>query len=130
MTGIHKINLGLALTFALIIMSSSLSFAEGKSVSSINGELALSAGTIGGNDAGVLSASVSFSILNDTGVQFDTMGYERDHDDMQGFGMQVFRRDPEYGMSGAKIYFSKLDHVDVYHAGIQGKANTIRRSRK
>ena len=116
----HKIVLPILLTLTLIIMSSSLSFAEVQAVSAINANMGISGGTVDSDSSSVFFMSTSIPVPDGVGIQFDTLGSDQDDIDISGFGTQLFRRDPEFGFFGIKTSYLKTESTEFFLAGLQG----------
>jgi hypothetical protein len=101
MANFHNIVTGILLVFVLVVMGTALTFAEGQSVSSLNGNLVYSCGVVGSENTVALSWSISLPSVNGTVLQVDGIGGKLDDLAYSGFGFQLFRRN-EYGLFGVK----------------------------
>lgn len=115
-----KLNRNLLFVCLLILMLiPSLALAD--AVSQVNGKAEGVVASLDGDSAFVVLGSASVPIHPQLGAQVDTAFGKLDSENLFGFGLHLFTRDPQFYLLGAIVSYTENDDFDMYRYGVEGE---------
>ncbi|HKI50460.1 MAG TPA: hypothetical protein VJ995_00150 [Geothermobacteraceae bacterium] len=115
-----KLNRNLLFVCLLILLlTPSLVLAE--AVSQVNGKAEGVVASLDGDSAFVALGSASVPIHPQLGAQVDTAFGKLDSENLFGFGLHLFTRDPQFYLLGAIVSYTENDDFDMYRYGVEGE---------